>query len=108
VIVLRPPIRDRRPAPPTPRHEPVRVDVDHVGYPRMVTFNPFAVPFPIWSISTVISASDAMDASETTAGVVAVVEVLCVLSMVSLVERIDVPDSLISTVKMFPDACAVV
>jgi hypothetical protein len=43
-----------------------------------------------------------------TAGVAAVVLVVSVLSIVSLVERIVLPDSLMSTVKIEPLACAVV
>ncbi|MCY1552481.1 hypothetical protein D9M68_888780 [compost metagenome] len=50
----------------------------------------------------VISASSARLASEMTAGVAAVVLVFSVLSMVSLVLRIELPFSLMSTVKMLP------
>ncbi len=75
--------------------------------PVIVTFNPFAVPSPTWSMSTVISASLAKLESEMTAGVAAVAVVFSVLSIVNLVEMIVVPASLISTVKMLPLACAV-
>ena len=66
------------------------------------------MPLPIWSMSIVISASSARAVSLITGGVAAVVLVFSVLSIVSFVLSMLVPASLISTVKILPDACAVV
>ncbi|MCY1449314.1 hypothetical protein D9M71_660440 [compost metagenome] len=67
-----------------------------------MTFRPFALPSPTWSMSIVISASSAREESEITAASAAVVLVFSVLSMVSLVLRMDDPLSLMSMVNMFP------
>ena len=72
-----------------------------------MTIKPIAVPFPIWSTSIVIKTSSVIALSEITAGVAAVTEVVSLLSIVNLVDNIEVPDLLISTVKIFPDVWAV-
>src|SRR5688572_609380 len=84
------------------------VQVRHQRWYSMTTLSPAAVPSPTWSMSIVISALAAMDASLMTAAVAAVTDVFSVLSIVSFVDRIVVPASLMSTVKIEPDACAVV
>jgi hypothetical protein len=55
-------------------------------------------------MSIEISASSAIALSDITADAAAVVLVFSVLSMVNFVESTEVPPSLMSTVKMLPDA----
>ena len=69
----------------------------------MYTLSPVSSAPPVTaSISMVISASSAKAESDITGGVAADSEVFSPWSIVSLVERIDVPDSLMSTV-VVPD-----
>jgi len=64
--------------------------------PIKVIFKPVAVPFPIWSMSTVISASSVSADVVIVAGVAAVTLVFSVLSIVSLVPKTETQkDSLI-------------